>query len=181
MRPIRLEMQAFGSYARRTVVDFTAFSGNNPAVTLSAGLPVVKPRLPVRVLREAAEQALERSKEKPGKNAVTLFGVTAAWPLFHQLLEDGRWLEDLCLRGLVTQGLVRRMLGYARECRDFTQGGDIRKGLYLSHLAYDMARNGKDLPPHEVQRLTCLGQDKDLFPKAELGITWALYRTRISG
>ena len=91
------------------------------------------------------------------------------------------WLEDLCLRGLVTQGLVRRMLGYARECRDFTQGGDIRKGLYLSHLAYDMARNGKDLPPHEVQRLTCLGQDKDLFPKAELGITWALYRTRISG
>ena len=169
------------AFAQRLHQDFTAFSGNNPAVTLSAGLPVVKPRLPVRVLREAAEQALERSKEEPAKNAVTLFGVTATWPLFHQLLEDGRWLEDLCLRGLVTQGLVRRMLGYARKCRDFTQGGDIRKGLYLSHLAYDMARNGKDLPPHEVQRLTCLGQDKDLFPKAELGITWALYRTRISG
>lgn len=162
--------------------DFTAFSGGNPAVTLSAGLPVVKPRLPLRALREAAEEALEQSKEQPDKNAATLFGVSAPWPLFQSLLEDGRWLESLCLRGVTTQGLVRRLLGYARDCRDFAAGGAIRKGLYLSHMAYDLARNFKtsEDASDDLQRLKALGQDKRKFPRAELGIVWALYRTRIS-
>lgn len=169
-------------FAQRLHADFSAFSGGNPAVSLSAGLPVVKPRLPVRFLREAAEQALDLAKKLPGKNAVTLFGVTAAWPVFRQLLEDGLRLEELCLRGVVTQGLVRRMLGYARDCRDFCAGGDIRKGLYLSHMAYDMARNCTETEDTaaDLRHLKRLGQDKDLFSRAELGITWALYRTRLS-
>lgn len=169
-------------FALRLQADFTAFSGGNPAVTLSAGLPVVKPRLPLRALREAAEAALEQSKEEPGKNAVTLFGVSAPWPLFQSLLDDGRWLEDLCLRGVLTQGLLRRLLGYARDCRDFAAGGAIRKGLYLSHMAYDLARNFKNSSDtaDDLQRLKALGQDSRKFPRAEPGIVWALYRTRIS-
>ena len=169
-------------FALRLQADFTAFSGGNPAVTLSAGLPVVKPRLPLRALREAAEAALEQSKEEPGKNAATLFGVSAPWPLFQSLLDDGRWLEDLCLRGVLTQGLLRRLLGYARDCRDFAAGGAIRKGLYLSHMAYDLARNFKNSSDtvDDLQRLKGLGQDSRKFPRAEPGIVWALYRTRIS-
>ena len=165
------------AFAQRLHKDFTAFAGGNPAVSLSAGLPAVKPRLPIRALREAAEQALEQSKDHPGKNAVTLFGVTAPWEQCRSLLEDGKRLEDLCLRGVVTQGLVRRLLGYARDCRDFASGGDIRKGLYLSHMAYDLARNFK--ATDEIQWLQRMGQNRTDFPKAELGITWALYRTRL--
>lgn len=170
-------------FAQRLHRDFEAFSGHHPAVTLSAGLPLFKSRLPMRSLREMAEQALDRAKLKPEKNAATLFNVTASWQQFDTLLEEGRWLEGLCLKKHLTQGLLRRMLGYARECRDFTRG-EIRKGLYLSHLTYDLARNGADdlqkQAPEDLQRLQQLGQDKNRFPLAELGITWALYRTRIS-
>ena len=165
-------------FARQLREDFAKFTGENPAVTFSAGLPLFKPGLPMRALRRAAEDALKTSKKEPGKDAATLFGVTAAWPLFQKLLEGGQWLEELCLRGDVTQGFVRRLLGYARECRDFNKG-DMRKGLYLSHMAYDMKRNCKETP--DMERLRRMGQDKENFPCAELGITWALYRTRTTG
>lgn len=169
-------------FAERLHEAFHAFSGGNPAVTLSAGLPVLKPRLPMRALREAAEAALDAAKEHPGKNAVTLFGVTTAWQDFGGLIERGEWLEGLCLSGSITQGLVRRLLGYARDCRAFNRG-EIRKGLYLSHMAYDMARNcdSKKMQAEDLKNLKALGQDRQLFPLAEISCTWALYRTRICG
>ncbi len=169
-------------FAKRLHEDFRAFSGGNPAVTLSAGLPVLKPRLPMRALREAAEAALDAAKDHPGKNAVTLFGVTTAWQRFDGLIRQGEWLEGLCLSGSVTQGLVRRLLGYARDCHNFNRG-EIRKGLYLSHMAYDMARNcdEKRMSPEDLKALKTLGQDRQLFPLAEMSCTWALYRTRICG
>lgn len=166
-------------FALRLQNDFSQFTGNNPAVTFSAGLPVFKPRLPMRALRRAAEEALDTSKEHPDKNAGTLFGVTAEWPLFQKLCEKGEWLEGLCLKGEVTQGFVRRLLGYARECHDFNKG-DIRKGLYLSHMDYDMKRNCSKESP-DMDNIRRMGQDKDTFPYAALGITWALYRTRTTG
>ncbi len=168
-------------FALRLEEDFRAFTGGNPAVTLSAGLPVVKPRLPVRAVREAAEQALEQAKSEPEKNAACLFGVAAPWPLFRTLVERGQHLERLCLEGATTQGLMRRLLGYARDCRDFA-AGDIPKGLYLSHMAYDLARNcNNKMSAEDMQRLQSLGQDKIVFSRAELSLSWALYRTRISG
>lgn len=169
-------------FAQRLRSDFGRFTGNNPALTFSAGLPVFKPRLPMRALRHAAEEALKASKDQPGKNAATLFGVTAEWPVFHRLCEDGQWLEELCLTGAVTQGFVRRMLGYARACGEFNQG-DMRKGLYLAHMAYDMARNcdRSKVSPQDRERLQRMGQDKNEFPCKEMSITWALYRTRITG
>ncbi len=45
-------------FAQRLRSDFGRFTGNNPALTFSAGLPVFKPRLPMRALRHAAEEAL---------------------------------------------------------------------------------------------------------------------------
>ena len=173
-------------FARRLRTDFGQFTGNNPAVTFSAGLPVFKPGLPMRALRQAAEDALEKSKHLPGKDAATLFGISAAWTEFDNLLQRGEWLEDLCLKEIVTQGFVRRLLGYARDCAAFTANGehhklyDLRKGLYLSHMAYDIKRNCdvEKISPQDLGRLWGMGQDKQTFPQEELGITWALYRTR---
>ncbi|WP_165067788.1 type III-A CRISPR-associated protein Cas10/Csm1 [Desulfovibrio sp. ZJ200] len=166
-------------FARRLREDFGRFTGENPAVTFSAGLPVFKPRLPMRAIRRAAEDALEASKHHPDKDAATLFGVTAGWAQCKHLLENGQWLEDMCLKGAVTQGFVRRLLGYARACGEFYRG-DMRKGLYLAHLAYDMKRN---CHPDNVdtERLWRMAQDNRGFPQEELGITWALYRTRTTG
>ena len=166
-------------FALRLEEDFRKFTGDNPAVTFSAGLPVFKSKLPMRALRHVAEEALEKSK-KGNKNAATLFGVTAEWQDFRSEFETGQWLENLCLQSVVTQNFVRRFLGYARECSEFKKG-DISKGLYLSHMAYDMDRNfdPKKITAKDRERLREIGANTN-FHKAEIGISWSLYRTRTS-
>lgn len=161
---------------------FHRFTGGNPDVTLSAGVALAKPGLPVRGIRDLAEEQLEASKnrmegDRPVKDAVTLFGVTCPWAEFTGQLEKGEWLEELCQKGKITQGFVRRLLGYSRQARAFA-AGDISAGLYRSHMIYDMARNcKKDLDEDDRQDLLALCHDKD-FERMEISITWALYRTR---
>ena len=170
-------------FAERLYDAFTRFTGGNPDVTLSAGVALAKPGLPMRSIKELAEEQLEASKGRimdgtHAKNAVTLFGVTCPWSEFSFRLEQGEWLEELCLSGGITQGFVRRLLGYSRQARDFA-AGDISSGLYRSHMTYDMARNcnSNALNKDDLNALQALCHDK-AFEQMEMSITWALYRTR---
>lgn len=173
-------------FAGRLREDFGRFSGGHPDVTLSAGLPLFRPRLPVRKMREDAEEALDRSKEykddRGGKDAVTLFGVTCPFADFGERIAFGERLERLCLDGKITQGFVRRLLGYARESRAFLREGDVGKALYISHMAYDITRNCEEkgkLSADDLLMLRKLAHDPD-FPDMEMDISFALYRTRVS-
>lgn len=179
------------AFGQRMAADFQKFCGGNPAVTISAGIPLVKPGLPMRAIREEAEDSLETSKEfdKGAKNAVTIFNVSAHWQDAAKLLENGAWLAELCGSGRISRGFLLRLLGYARQCHDFYEGKKLaQNGLYLSHLQYDLARNwnekggrqGAAQADADLARLKVIAQDKNLFPKMEMGIAWAIYRTRIS-
>ena len=169
-------------FAEQLYSDFRRFTGDNPDVTLSAGVALAKPGLPMRSIKELAEEELERSKGREAddhlaKNAITLFGVTCPWSEFSFHLEQGEWLEELCLAGAVTQGFVRRLLGYSRQAREFAKG-EISAGLYRSHMMYDMARNcEKNRNKDDMDKLRALCHDKE-FQQMEISITWALYRTR---
>lgn len=202
-------------FGLRMAGDFRKFCGNNPAITISAGLPLIRPGLPMRAMKEEAEEWLEASKNHrdsgkgakvpggPGnsapaaKNAATIFGVSAHWEEAEKLLDMGKWLAGMCNDGMISRGFLRRLLGYARECGEFVKGRNMaRSGLYLSHFRYDLARNWKDMAAgHDSRResavdcgqadknkleLQKLANDEKLFPKAEMGISWAIYRTRIS-
>jgi len=64
------EVVEFEGWLRR---EFRKYSCENPAFTISAGIEVVKPTLPVRLVAEEVEKALRRAKNR-GKSATTLFG-----------------------------------------------------------------------------------------------------------
>lgn len=168
-------------FARVMATDFADFCAHNPAVTISAGLPLIKPQLPMRAMRQEAEAALEEAKKHAGKNAATMFDVSASWPDFATHLENGYWLECMCLEGIISQGFLRRLLGYSRQCRAFMQGHLAPNGLYKSHFIYDLARNWPpDKKPGERKKLQEMVNNVDFFATAEIGISWALYRTRNS-
>jgi len=189
-------------FGLRMAEDFRKFCGGNPAVTISAGLPLAKPGLPMRAMREEAEAWLEAAKnyQHGAKNAVTIFDVSARWEQARELLETGKWLAALCDNGIMSRGFLRRLLGYARECREFVQGRKLaQNGLYLSHFQYDLARNLEAMAARknawkessgaggtggnadaDLIRLKALACDKDSFAKLEMGISWAIYRTRTS-
>ena len=176
-------------FARLLYATFDRFGGGNPDVTISAGVALAKPGVPMRVIKDLAEEELEASKGRseeqrakaPVKNAVTLFGVTCPWKEFGIRLSLGEWLEKLCLDGTLSQGFVRRLLEYSRKARAFA-AGDISCGLYRSHMVYDISRNfaqKKGFPPDVLRQLQSLSYAKD-FENMEISVTWALYRTRAS-
>ena len=161
---------------------FLRFTGANPDVTLSAGMALTKPGLPMRAIKNLAEEQLESSKNRsidncPLKNAVSLFGVTCAWSDLPVQMEQGEWLEELCLNGNITQGFVRRLLGYSRQAKKFSSG-DVSAGLYRSHMVYDITRNcDETMDKDDFDKLLALCHDKS-FEQMEISATWALYRTR---
>lgn len=182
-------------FSQRMAGDFAKFCGENPAVTISAGLPLLKPGLPMRAMREEAESLLEKSKNHDfgAKNALTLFGVSAHWTQARKLLERGKWLAEITSSGAISRAFLRRMLGYSRQCKDFLQGKKLaQNGLYLSHYTYDLARNLDKKPeqafansaaPNKSDiflQLQNLPLDEKQFAQLEMGIAWAIYRTRIS-
>lgn len=165
--------------------EFRRFTANNSDITLSAGIAVVKPALPVQAIARLANKSLDESKEFESvkgrrKNAVTLFDTTVSWDDFGRLLDYAAWLEGLITDGKITAGLARRLLQYADDYRDF-MGGNIGKGRFLSHMAYDFARNldeKKMKDKAERERFMSIRTDGFLMPNLRLPLSHVLYRLR---
>lgn len=165
--------------------DFARFTASNGEITLSAGISVVKPALPVQTIARLTEETLEESKgftsgNGKRKNAVTLFDTTVSWDDFGTLLDYAEWLEGLIVAGKITAGLARRLLQYADDYRAF-MGGDMERGTFLSHMAYDFARNldeKKMKDKSERERFMSIRTDGFLMPNLRLPLSHVFYRLR---
>ena len=83
--------------------DFKRYVTGNSLVHFSAGLAVCKPATSVADMAAMAEDALESSKSREGKNAVTIYGRTVSWENWLALQECTAELDDIRLRyGLST-------------------------------------------------------------------------------
>jgi CRISPR-associated protein Csm1 len=159
---------------------FRRYVADRPDVTLSAGIAVTKPMLPVHAIAAQAETLLESAKHHPAKNAVCLFDTCVSWAGFAPLIDKGDWLHGLMRDKKVPKGLAGRLLYYGDERRAFVSG-EIERGIYLSHMQYDFARNITEKAvkdPRERSDILALQQDQQLLEKIRLPVTWALYRQR---
>lgn len=169
-------------FAEQIGAEFRHYVGNNQDVTLSAGISVVKSLLPMHTIAGEAEKLLEESKGRKNKrgdtikNAITLFDVTTDWNEFSALLAQGDEYFDLLEEGKVTTGLIGRLLKYSRMYKDFIEG-EIRSGIYLSHMEYDFHRNLKFEDDAERDNFTAVKHADNLKHIAQ-PVTYALYRWR---
>lgn len=137
-----------------TIVDFAvemrkkfmAFTCNNASITLSAGVILAKPRMPVFRSVEMAERALEEAKELPkekGRDQVWLFGDYVKWDKFETIMHDAKklaaWLTDPKVK--MSKGFGQNLLNYGKMKKAFDEDGDTRHLRYVPLLSYDMARN----------------------------------------
>lgn len=164
---------------------FRNWVAQRPALTLSAGLSVHRPGLPVHNIAEVAEEALEASKHfargQQTKNAVTLFEVTHDWTGFVSLKEQGERLLDWLDDEIIPKGLASRLLEYGKMHRRFIEGKDVRAGIYKSHMRYDFARNLDEKKlPDDAARAEILGLqlNDELLRDIRLPVSYALYQTR---
>jgi len=165
--------------------EFSTFTNNNPSVTLSGGIALVSPGLPVRTIAAAAEEALEEAKGRKDekdknttvKNGISVFGVTVSWKEYEESLKDGRDIfqymgagEDMDT-GKVSSAVVYKMI-------DFANRADM---LWRSNYRYIITRNIK--PEHKdvlkfFQEFGA-GPDSDyLMENSRIAVCYALYRNR---
>ncbi len=94
--------------ARSMREKFHDYVAENGTLHFSVGLSMTKPGLSIRTLGSMGEEALDKAKSYPGKNALTLFDQTISWADF-----DGLWTvyENLMISsaryGLSTRYLYR--------------------------------------------------------------------------
>lgn len=116
---------------------FSAFVGQNPDVTLSAGILFTKERYPIGRAWEDAEEALEQSKEG-GRDRLTLLGDTLTWDEAQGVFADVNALtpHEQDLNSAFLYNLVEYSLLYRAYLK-----GKIKAPRYKAMFAYNIARN----------------------------------------
>ncbi len=147
---------------------FENFSANNEDISLSAGISVVKPHVPLRRVAKMAEELLEKSKGyrengRLKKDAITLFEHTLKWSDMKNQTKWSKWFTERFddKKSNITTGFLYRLLDYSRRAESFfraTENGDKvnpRDALYISAAHYDTSRNIVQIKNNE-----CINQDE---------------------
>lgn len=69
--------------ARRIRKSFKDFTCHNPNISLSSGIYICKPKFPVSIAADKADEALKQAKDA-GRNRITVMGKTFVWDVEHK-------------------------------------------------------------------------------------------------
>jgi CRISPR-associated protein Csm1 len=167
--------------------ELARFTNNNPSITLSGGISLAAPNLPVRDIAENAEEALGESKKRrdPGntrfiKNGLTAFNTTLSWEDYEKALEQGKQLCDYIQdnktdnkKGL-SSGVVYRLLDFADRAVK-VENGNLRDKVWISNFTYMTARNIADKAVKDW--FSGFGTTENII-KSRVAVSYALYANR---
>jgi len=106
---------------------FTQYVCENPELHFSAGLTLHKPHVPVDLLAEESEDALNAAKQVEDKNSICMFGRVVPWKEFQDLrqIEEklARWHENFLTRSALYR--LNELCTLAEEAHQFISLGSI--------------------------------------------------------
>lgn len=136
-------------FARRLREEFSQYTCGNPDFTLSAGMALAKPRLPVLKVVQGADELLDQAKhetatgERQPKNQLATLGDCFKWSKAERLqIEADKlagWYEGRT--GNLSSGAVWQLLNSARQYREFTKSGNTHLLSFVPMLSYTINRN----------------------------------------
>ena len=175
-------------FARDFHKELQKLTNSNPSLSISGGIVLVSPSVPVRMIAASAEEELEASKgRKEGaetvKNAVTVFGTTVSWEDYGQCIQDGILFQDYLSEKKLSSGVVYKMIDFARRAENVQRGDvtellDMRNPLWKSNFRYVVVRNVKD--EKTKQWLLEFGTSAEKMIKSRIAVSYALYTQRKS-
>jgi CRISPR-associated protein Csm1 len=128
--------------AQRIRAEFGRYAGDNPNVTLSAGIVQVKPRYPVQKFAELVDEA-EKQAKSGGRNRVTLFAQTVTWGEeaggLVSLLRLADRLTDRIAAHKIPRGLIFD-LGEIQRQHQATRKGSHASALWTPRVFYTLTR-----------------------------------------
>ncbi len=168
--------------------EFEKFVFKNPAITISAGIALADHTTPVPYIAEESEIQLEASKNRQGKNSITVFNTTVTWKEFSELYRQGEKFADDIKNLKIPTSIMRKILELGDKAEAF-HNGDITpsNALWLSHLKYTIARTKertiKEIPPTYWDSLLefLLLNEYSMMWKSRISVCYALYKNRSRG
>ncbi|MDR3515412.1 MAG: type III-A CRISPR-associated protein Cas10/Csm1 [Azospirillaceae bacterium] len=127
--------------------DFAQYGAENPKLSFSAGFIMVKPGHPLRLLGDAAEEALAHAKARTGKNAIHLQGRTLEWREYDMLRERGTALATLVDEHALPTAYLHDVLALcdmAAKVKDRPQNARWRSLLFYRTRRYLRDVSGTD-------------------------------------
>ena len=132
--------------------ELKSFTGNNPAITLSAAIEFVSYRMPIASAAQAAEERLDEAKETPnvlrlyrngaaaGRNQLNVLGHLIEWehlPLLLERVADWREWEE---KYRISRSFWRKMLEFSQMFAKAVFEGYIQGFKYHALLTYEVSR-----------------------------------------
>ncbi|MEJ5234051.1 MAG: type III-A CRISPR-associated protein Cas10/Csm1 [Geminicoccaceae bacterium] len=164
---------------------FRAYCGRNPSVGLSAGIALVSDREPLNRSADAAEDALEKAKHRPGKDALGFLGEVLDWADRERglpwLLEKQDWLFDRLAEREAATAFAYKLLGFLEQRERAETKGETAAAIWRARYGYFLART---YPKPEERRIwqefnALMGLDRKADPPpSKAAISMALWRNR---
>jgi CRISPR-associated protein Csm1 len=129
-------VQRLADRMRREFADYVA---GNPEIHFSAGVATQRPGAPIGALAELAEAALDQSKKRDGKDAITCFGERVGWTEWPRLEAALARLEELHREEALTAGYVYGLLQFV-DLRQRERDGEAQAAMWRSRFAYRTRR-----------------------------------------
>lgn len=171
---------------------FKAYVGENPNITISMGINLMRPNSPVGLATDGAEEYLEKSKEAGNKNNITIFDTTIKWDKFDTLKKLMKTLNESYNEedAKVNASFLYRLLKYQEMYKDFLDKDQIEGLRFHSLMSRDIRRNiakrdktGNILNEgliHVLQPLYEVGEgfNAELMKYLKIPVFWTLYKNR---
>lgn len=125
--------------AARLRDEFHRYVAGNPGIHFSVGVATQKPGAPIATLAKLAEGALESSKARPGKGAITCFSETVGWTDWPRLETALARLQELGQEEGLSSGYVYGLLQFV-ELRQREKRGEAGAAMWRSRFAYRTRR-----------------------------------------
>ncbi len=132
-------------------------------LTISAGVAIIKPRYPIHLAAQQAEDLLEQAKSDPSPRATTpkdqcaALGSVWKWQHHDAIIGAGKQLADWADAGVIQRGWLHTLLQLAllRRGEAGPEYAGLHPAIATSRLAYHVARNwprNRDNPRDDKQR-----------------------------
>jgi len=118
-------------------------------LTMSAGIAIIKPRYPIHLAAQQAEDLLEQAKRERAphadlpKDQCSTLGALWKWKDHETIIQSARQLADWVKADIVQRGWLHTLLQLAmlRRGRAGPEYKDVHPAVATSRLAYHIARN----------------------------------------
>lgn len=143
----------FAGHARRLFTDrFGQVANQSPSavrLTFSAGVAIVKPKYPIHLAAQQADDLLDEAKGRaaPGadspKDQCAALGGLWKWAEHERVIGDGKRLRDWVDAGVIQRGWLHTLLKLAllRRGQAGPEYAGVHPAVATSRLAYHVARN----------------------------------------